>query len=1551
MKKINNFCFCRSRKSPKKLLKMRTFLLLSALFTGLFYHAQSYPGGVSSSLQLWLPAENYTGAGTWNDASGNGRNATKTGTVGTTGLYNFNNVPTGLTNANYFSIAHNTALDTNDGAIAVFAVGLPANVTSTTYSPFVAKTNNSNWDAGWILTTSSPSTDVGFTTGDWVGTGSGNVAKQSNFSSTAPYIVSGFGNGATTNVVSISNNGNVETTNTSTKTASATALTIGWDRYSANQGFKGGNIAEVIMYNRNLSAAEKLQVQSYLALKYGISLSQATAQSYIASNGTTKMWDHTKTEASTYNKNIFGIGRDNGSNLNQKQSKSMGDGQQLIIGLGPLRDTNAANTGTITNNQFLVVGDNGLSQSLTTSLLKPDAPGGKVNNRFASIWKVQNSGIGTVTVAWPVGITNLHLVRSTNNTFDSSDEFISMSGTATINNETYNTAQVTFNEGDYFTLAGLVTGPGGVGNVSLWYEPTTSVTQTSGLMTAWGNKGSYANTTLTASGAARPTLSAANAASNFNPYVTFAASTGMRTPNGSIPTGLSNHTTFLAVSNLLDSSTNAANIIYFSNNGSDSFHDFGMGLTSSTAYTLHYWDTGGGERRRTNTFPVVSSYTNILGARIRSASPRKDVSVMGYNESFADNGTNYTIDNTLSMGDLGLYGNRGLVREFVMFGEELSDVDRQKVDSYLAVKWGMTLRQPKNYISSSQSIVWESSLNTSYNNNIFGIARDDASALHQKVSNSIIPGTILTVASSNDFTSNNQAAGRTSLASDISYLMFGDNNNTSAVPYTPTSIGSCGEVIDNGGVEIKLIPRQWLVQRTSQVGTTYIQVDLSAYAGGINSNIFMLVADDSGLTQNITKISGTNIGGGKYVFSHNFDNEAVTRYITFGGEFVATPCEQCKGGTFTLRTGYQWNQGLYTNQQQNKKENILLGNDSDGNPIYASMYADYTENPSIEYSPNTYPRRYSGKWAISRRYDNTTAKAYHKIVLTKPMKAQFQISNINTYQNNKNNFEVIGYCNGTPVLPKITFASTRPSTFEISGNKVIGTKSWRGFIPTVSTANVRFDRPVTEIRIICSVDRVNTRKTLRSVLYGDMTLSCAEQLPPNADNVSVSHTFTQDNLSTCGGETTMRIKLTNNNICSSKTVDLTQTLPSGLQYVPNSFNGNDMPAGSLAGAIINIAGGNLSITGIDLPQGEHYMYVDVANPGTAGTYPTQFSYIVTNGANQTYQSPAVNLTYTAATPLPVKPELTQTIKEVTSGAISCGVNNMQVTYRMKIKNVNATPITGAEILQLFDYDQTIASYTYVTGEDSNGIVSGTFPTDGSGNTINPVGASLFLLENATIPVGVSYIDIVVNLNNSYNITEVQQLGISSGFSVNIDSSGECSSNSAEAISNEAILPWCLALPDLTPTIDIEDNNFLPGASRNFIVKVFVNGNVAPSIGVPITVRIPRNMNGFNVTVPGLGLSNIAQLGINGVSSVIGSVANNNGSWLFRQTPAFIIATSVSGLNLPVGGSSTLGFNIERINGTPPGIVAGLTAIVDLFSTGEADANNNAVEININTTNQ
>ena len=108
-------------------------------------------------------------------------------------------------------------------------------------------------------------------------------------------------------------------------------------------GFEG-IFPEYVIYDRVLSYSERLRVESYLALKYGISLSQAIATNYLNSRGEV-IWDSRKFYS--YRSNISGVGRDDLSGLYQRRSGSMQTPGLLDIECNGLED-----------GDFLIWGDN-----------------------------------------------------------------------------------------------------------------------------------------------------------------------------------------------------------------------------------------------------------------------------------------------------------------------------------------------------------------------------------------------------------------------------------------------------------------------------------------------------------------------------------------------------------------------------------------------------------------------------------------------------------------------------------------------------------------------------------------------------------------------------------------------------------------------------------------------------------------------------------------------------------------------------------------------------------------------------------------------------------------------------------------------------------------------------------------------------------------------------------------------------------------------------------------------------------------------------------------
>lgn len=364
-------------------MNMRPLILL--LFLSIQAAAQS-PGGISGNLRGWYDASTgitLTGGAVsqWNDRSGNGFNATQ----GTSGSRP----------ANTAQINYNTAIDfdgandflnisdlvaTGTTGLTAFAVAQQSSTGGDTWGcVLLGQTNSSSWTGGGygLTALSSGNTDFGF----WV------TAWNTNFVSYAttlssPALMTGSWNGTTANNVQYFQN------STSRGTDAYTPGTVGdgGNSYigsgvgSGTEFCFNGNIAEIAVYNTGLSSANVNRVESYLALKYGIPLST----NYVNSAGTTIF-----TTSSPYNDDIFGIGRDDGSGLIQKQSHPNDDSVRVFI--GTLAASNTANTGAFSaNHQYLMIGGNTGKLSATSS----EMPSG-VNTRIEREWKVTNTGFNS----------------------------------------------------------------------------------------------------------------------------------------------------------------------------------------------------------------------------------------------------------------------------------------------------------------------------------------------------------------------------------------------------------------------------------------------------------------------------------------------------------------------------------------------------------------------------------------------------------------------------------------------------------------------------------------------------------------------------------------------------------------------------------------------------------------------------------------------------------------------------------------------------------------------------------------------------------------------------------------------------------------------------------------------------------------------------------------------------------------------------------------------------------------------------------------------------
>jgi hypothetical protein len=230
------------------------------------------------------------------------------------------------------------------------------------------------------------------------------------------------------------------------------------------------DIAEVMTFNKKLTGADLRRVESYLAIKYGITLGNNRGTGaeviYMASDGM-QIWN----SKTAYHNYVIGIGRDNAagaSGLNKLKSTSTsslnGSTDILTIANG----TSLSSPSSFgTNNSFFISGTNALTLASTAASLL-DLPAG-IARRLERVWQGQETGtVGTLrlefnmsTVPGVAGVpgandlANVRLLVDADGVFSSGATIISPS---TFNNTTDLVEfQVDFTAGTgfYYTIGSI----------------------------------------------------------------------------------------------------------------------------------------------------------------------------------------------------------------------------------------------------------------------------------------------------------------------------------------------------------------------------------------------------------------------------------------------------------------------------------------------------------------------------------------------------------------------------------------------------------------------------------------------------------------------------------------------------------------------------------------------------------------------------------------------------------------------------------------------------------------------------------------------------------------------------------------------------------------------------------------------------------------------------------------------------------------------------------------------------------------------------------------
>ncbi|WP_027383919.1 discoidin domain-containing protein [Epilithonimonas caeni] len=607
-----------------------------------------------------------------------------------------------------------------------------------------------------------------------------------------------------------------------------------------------GIIGEVVYYNKIPNSNEKQRIDSYLGLKYGVTLVGSTTTPFDYMDSASKIfW----TGDTTYQNNIAGIGRDDISDLIQKQSQSVNSGDQVIIGLGSVVASNNANTGSFENNrQFLVWGDNNILTGATTAFTSVYP----YQDRLTRVWKVQNTNnlSKDIQVLIPANyIKNLKissLLYSTDATFATNNRIYTSNGTVTVNSVSYSTftipaAQVNLDPNTntavfYFTMAYYKKSPGGVVGENLWLRADDGVSATvDDTAVAQWNDQSTNNSHGTQATPAKQPVYKNNAANNmnFNPVLAFSSTASQNFDiAGDLGIGNQPAVAAFAVSdtpagagaryflepkgtgnNMLQFRSSAPGSAMLSLSNGTSVSNTLAGIGSSVLYSG--WRTTG------NLFSGVNGNPGTSLANATSWTAGSLALGAAYNQ------TTFTT---------------GKIPEVAEYSKALTPTELRKVNSYLALKYGITMDQStaQDYLASDGYTSWTA--DNTYKYNIAGIGRDDLTALNQKQSQSVNTGSLGIDSDSQMLVALGAAeatntANNNTFSSDMQYLVWGNDNGLLSAKVTT------GNITANGLTYSKRFSRVWKVQNkgnfADKIGIYY---PVSAFGSAAASSVGLIYA-------------------------------------------------------------------------------------------------------------------------------------------------------------------------------------------------------------------------------------------------------------------------------------------------------------------------------------------------------------------------------------------------------------------------------------------------------------------------------------------------------------------------------------------------------------------------------------------------------------------------------------------------------------------------------------------------------------------------------------
>ncbi|MCS7004605.1 MAG: LamG domain-containing protein [Cytophagales bacterium] len=873
-----------------KLLTIVSLIILTNLKT---IKAQN-PGGIgTTNLRGWYRADagvilSSGAVSQWNDQSPLANHATQSTAVfrPTYDSSTLNYQP--VVNFNGFNQYLNLPdlLPTSSTSLSIFAVGYRPNTGGDNWGVmFFGQSDANGWIGGGygLVSTHETNTTFGFWVNQWT-----NNASSSTIVGT-PVLHVGNWNGITSNTLHYYANGTSLATYAYSGTVGDGGVSAIGSSGNTNYCFLG-YISEIAVYDIGLSLAQHHRVSSYLALKYGLTLST----DYVNSSGATVYQT-----VAPYHHRIIGIARDDATALLQKQSRTFTDSTRLYI--SSLANNNANNTGTFSSdNQYLVIGDNnGLLYANPTT----EVPSG-IYSKLGREWKVTNTNfsnnfniqvvLNSFASPSSVNPAHLRLLVDDDGDFSNASVYSTLDGIGisyanpVITISGISTSMIPTNTTRYITI-GSISDSTNLGLKKVftihphrlvgWFKADTGITLSGGAVSSLEDQGGFNNHSSQTNASQRPTLD--SSVFNYNPALSFDGFDDHLVLPALVPSSNTQLTIF-AVARQTNTNRDPWGVLF--KGRTNSWGGGGYALTNLNAAntSFGFWVHTYNANFVTSGAPI--SQPTLLTGNWNGTTPGH----LQYFQNGTSLGTdNYsgTIGGTAANSIIGGDGSTnysfyGHIAEILVYDSGLTLTNTRQINSYLALKYGITLSH--NYLSYNNNIVYTTA--APYNQNIVGLAREDSMNLLQKQSRTLDDSFRVYLASLATYNSSNTG----SFSSDKQYLVIGSDNgklHSTSMSEIPLGIFS-------------RIGREWKVTNTNFNGTFSISITLDNHAiTSVTASHLRLLVDDDGNFSNANVYStadGITISySAPVVTIGNISNSIIpmnsTRYFTIGSVSPFTP--------------------------------------------------------------------------------------------------------------------------------------------------------------------------------------------------------------------------------------------------------------------------------------------------------------------------------------------------------------------------------------------------------------------------------------------------------------------------------------------------------------------------------------------------------------------------------------------------------------------------------------------------------------------------------------